>query len=342
MAGRGQGPSWADPQVSPFRAQDGDTLPGVLPPGYRSTDYQDRDFQDPGNWGPGYEQPGYQEPRYQQPGYQPPDRPAAARRPDWPPRRRRGRVIRRMLAVLGCIVLLFVVAFGGLLLFTPSAGNAQQLARAQDAAHGVAFPGPPVPAKFTKSLVATEDHRFYSDPGIDPFAVGRVALGYLKGDGGQQGGATITQQLAKMLYTPGRSSMGAEAEQVAMAVKLDLSYSKAQILQMYADVAYYGQNYYSLGAASCGYFGVPPADMTWPQAALMAGIVQAPSSYDPLTNPAAAHAREVHVFSRLVATGVLTKSRAHAALAQSLRLVPRSLALSPPLHGSTDCGSPAA
>jgi hypothetical protein len=331
MAGRGQGPSWANPPVRSFHAQDGDTMPALLPPRYRDDDYADPGFQDPGNWGPGYEQPGYQ-----QPGR------ARTAPPGWPPPRRRRRVIRRTLAVLGVIVLLVIVGFGGLLLFTPSPSDAQQLARAQDAAHGVAFPGPPVPSRFAKSLVATEDHRFYSDPGIDPVAVGRVALGYLKGDGGQQGGATITQQLAKMLYTPGQSSMTAEAEQVAMAVKLDLSYSKAQILQMYADVAYYGQGYYSLGAASCGYFGVPPAGLSWPQAALMAGVVQAPSSYDPLTNPAAAHAREAHVFSRLVATGVLTHAQARAALAQSLQLVPRSQALRPPPRGSTGCGGPAA
>ena len=100
---------------------------------------------------------------------------------------------------------------------------------ARDHAHGIAYPGPPVPARFAAALVATEDHRFYSDPGIDPVAVGRVALGYLSGQGSQQGGATITQQLAKMLYTPGRSGLASEIEQVVMAVKLNFSYSKAQI-----------------------------------------------------------------------------------------------------------------
>jgi membrane peptidoglycan carboxypeptidase len=336
MAGRGQGPSWADPPVSSFRAQDGDTMPAAANPGYQHPGYEDPGFQDSGYQRPRYQQPGYQQPGYQQPGGA---RSAGPGRP--PPRRRGGRVIRRILAVLGVIVLLIIVGFGGLLLLTPSAGDAQQLARAQDRAHGVAYPGPPVPARFAKSLVATEDHRFYSDPGVDPFAVGRVVLGYLKGNGGQQGGATITQQLAKMLYTPGASNPTAEAEQVAMAIKLNFTYSKAQILQMYADVAYYGQNYYSLGAASCGYFGVPPSGMTWSQAALMAGIVQAPSSYDPLVNPAAAHSREAHVLGRLVATGVLTKSRASAALSQPLDLVPRAQALAPPPHGSADCGSPA-
>jgi penicillin-binding protein 1A len=196
-----------------------------------------------------------------------------------------------------------------------------------------------VPARFAKSLVATEDHRFYQDPGIDPIAVGRVALGYLTGKGTQQGGATITQQLAKMLYTPGQSGFKAEAEQVALAVKLSFTYSKAQILQMYAEVAYFGQGYYSLGAASCGYFGVPPSALAWQQAALLAGLVQAPSAYDPVTHPALAHAREAHVLGRLAATGVLTRAQADAALAQSLHLVGPGQARMAPPQGSAACGA---
>ena len=123
-----------------------------------------------------------------------------------------------------------------------------------------------------------------------------------------------------------------------MAVKLNFSYSKAQILQMYADVAYFGQNYYSLGAASCGYFGVMPARLTWPQAAMLAGLVQAPSAYDPVTHPALARSREVHVLSRLVATGMLSQPQASAALAQPLRPLPRQLARAAPGPGTPTCG----
>jgi membrane peptidoglycan carboxypeptidase len=248
------------------------------------------------------------------------------------------RLIRRTAAMLAVLVAVAIAGFGVLLLITPSASRAQALAQAEDQAHGIAYPGPAVPARFAAALVATEDHRFYQDPGIDPIAVGRVALGYLTGDGSRQGGATITQQLAKMLYTPGRSGLGAEAEQVALAVKLNFGYSKAQILQMYADVAYYGQGYYSLGAASCGYFGMPPAEMSWPQSALMAGIVQAPTAYDPLNHPSQAREREAHVLGRLVATGSLTQAQASAALAGSLALVPRSLARAAPPPGSATCG----
>jgi membrane peptidoglycan carboxypeptidase len=97
-----------------------------------------------------------------------------------------------------------------------------------------------------------------------------------------------------------------------------MSYSSQQILQMYSDVAYFGNNDYGIAAASCGYFGVPPASMSWPQAALLAGLVQGPSEDDPLRHPVQARLREVHVVGRLAATGEITQQQATAALAQPL------------------------
>lgn len=223
----------------------------------------------------------------------------------------------RTAIVLLTVALLAVIAFGGLMVLTPSADNAQQLVQAQDAAHNAVYPGPPVPARFAESLVATEDKRFYSEPGIDLYAVARVAAGYVTGHG-IEGGATLYQQLAKLLYTNGQSTASDEAEQIALAVKLYLGYSRPQILRMYADVVYFGNNDYGLEAASCGYFGVPPAELSWPQAAMLAGMVQGPSLDDPLTHPANARAREVHVVGRLVATGRLTEAQGKAALAVPL------------------------
>jgi membrane peptidoglycan carboxypeptidase len=244
---------------------------------------------------------------------------AAAGRPaPAAPRHRIRRLVRRAAGVTAALAVLGAMVFGGILAVTPSAGDAQALASASARAHHAAYPGPAVAPRFAASLVATEDHRFYSEPlGIDPFAVARVSWSYLTG-GGDQGGATLYQQLAKMLYTPGRSGVAVKVEQVALAVKLDLSYSKRQILQMYAAVVYFGNGYYGLEAASCGYFGVPPARMSWPQAALLAGLVQAPTADDPLRYPARARARELHVIGRLIATGKLTSTRAGAALSVPL------------------------
>ncbi len=224
-----------------------------------------------------------------------------------------------MAVVLG-LALLGLLGLGGLLLVTPSVGDASARAQALDQLHRVAYPGPPVPARFTASLVSTEDHRFYSEPGIDPFAIGRLIEGRITGRP-DQGGATLYQQLAKMLYTPGRSGILVEAEQVGLGIKLDLAYPKSQILQMYADVAYFGHGYYGLAAASCGYFGVTPARLSWPQAAMLAGLVQAPSADDPITHFTAARARQSHVLGRLVATGRISQAQATSAYRQRLHFI---------------------
>ena len=217
-------------------------------------------------------------------------------RPGKPRRRWRGlrRRARRLLAMVVALGLLGGIMFAGLWIVAPSVANAPALAHALDQAHHAAYPGPPVPERFVASLVATEDHRFFAEAGIDPFAIARVTVGYLTGKP-DQGGSTLYQQLAKILYVPRNAGILAKGEQVLLGVKLALSYPKAEILQMYADVAYFGHEYYGLQAASCGYFGVSPAALPWAQAALLAGLVQAPSADDPLAHLPLAKAREAQV-----------------------------------------------
>ena len=231
--------------------------------------------------------------------------------PRWP---------RRALIVVLAISLAGALAFAGLMLATPSVSTAPQLAQAFDRAHGAPYPGPPVPERFAAALVATEDHRFYSEPGFDPIAMGRVIVGRLTGQP-DQGGATLYQQLAKMLYTPAGSGPGAQVEQVILGIKLDLSYSKPQLLRLYADVAYFGHGYFGLAQASCGYFGVTPERLTWPQAALLAGLMPAPGADNPVAHFTIARAREAHVLGRLVATGTLTQAQAARAYRAPLHLV---------------------
>ena len=230
------------------------------------------------------------------------------------------RWLRRVLIAVLAVALVAVLAFVVLLVVTPSVSNAPSLAQAFDRAHGVAYPGPPVPSRFAAALVATEDHRFYSEPGFDPIAIGRVIIGRVTGQP-DQGGATLYQQLAKMLYTPGRSGVVVQVEQVILGIKLDLSYSKSQILRLYAEVAYFGHGYYGLAEASCGYFGVTPAGLSWAQAALLAGLVQAPTADNPITHYPVARARQAHVLGRLVATGTLTQAQAGRAYHTPLHLM---------------------
>lgn len=234
--------------------------------------------------------------------------------------RRRHRWLRRVLAIALALFLLGALAFTALLFMTPSVSTAPVLAEGIDYSHHVAYPGPPVPARFAAALTATEDHRFYSEPGIDPFAVARAAKGAITGSP-NQGGATLYQQLAKMLYTPGQSGVTVEVKQVILGIKLNFAYSKAQILQMYADVAYFGHGYYGLAAASCGYFGKQPIELSWAQAAMLAGLVQAPTAYNPIAHYAMGRSRQSHVLDRLAATGDLTQAQADSAFHQPLHLV---------------------
>ena len=302
--GREGGPG--DPRVARMD-YDPQTVP--LPYGTMSGDPY-RNYPDDGPY-PGY---GADGPYGQDPDgdYHLPGRPAD--------RRRRWRVLRWLLGLVLALLMLSVIAFGLLFALTPSVANAPTLARAIATAHHAAYPGPAVPPLFAESLVATEDHRFYSEPGVDIYAIARVAAAQITGHG-DQGGATLYQQLAKMLYTSGQSGFSVEVKQVMLGVKLDLAYSKARILRMYADVAYFGHGYYGLAQASCGYFGTVPAGLTLPEAATLAGLVQGPSADDPIGHYARARAREAHVLGRLVVTGKITQAQATAAYAQRLRLV---------------------
>lgn len=229
------------------------------------------------------------------------------------------RYLRRAAIALGAVIALLALLFGALWLVTPSASEAVSLAEAEARQHGTAYPGPNAPQNFTRPLIATEDHRFYSEPGVDPLAVGRVAAAKLTG-GTDQGGATIEQQLAKLLYTPSETGFAAEVKQVMLAVKLNLTYSKQQILNLYAEVAYYGHGFYGLEQASCGYFGHPAQDLTVTQGAMLAGVVNAPSIDDPIDDPVNARTRLEHVIARLAAVGDLSQAQASQALSAPLGL----------------------
>lgn len=311
------------PLGSPGPARGPDDYPGQDSPAWQGppSGWQEPPpaWQDPG--------PAWQGPP---PGWQgpPPGQPAA--QPAWGPIPRRAgrgrRILKRLAIAMVTLVLVLALGIGALWVSTPSASEATQLAAQQARQHGIAYPGPNVPATFSNALIATEDHRFYSSHGVDPFAVARLIGSKITGNANDQGGATLEQQLAKMLYTPGVSSVTAEIKQVVMAYKIDSAYSKPEILNLYAEVAYFGHGYYGLQAASCGYFGHPAADLTPVQGAMLAGVVNAPTFDDPVNNPRQAYARFAHVVGRMVAVGDISPEQGKKMLTSPLGLVPRSAA----------------
>jgi len=226
--------------------------------------------------------------------------------------------VRRLLASALAVFVVAAAGFSVLLLATPGGGDAAARVAAHTGAEGL-LTGPP-PLRVQQALVVTEGSRFYSHSGVDFLGSARATAGPLLGQS-DPGGATLDQQLAKLLYTGGRRSFTDRVEQVALAVKIDHRYSKPQILRLYLDTAYLGHGYTGITAAARGYFDRSPQNLTWSQASLLAGLVQAPSAYDPLAHYTLARSRQRHVLDRLVATHVLTRSAAAAVYAAPLDLV---------------------
>ena len=240
-------------------------------------------------------------------------------------RRRRGsrrprRLLRATIGLMLCLAVVAALAWAGLEFVVPSAADAETRTAQLAASRGVVQFNEPTPPKVADALIATEDSQFRTNVGIDPAGVLRWARGTVTGATVDTGGATIEQQLAKMLYTGGRRQPVDQVEQVGLALKLNADFSKAQILRMYLDTAYFGHGYYGLAAASEGYFGTSPELLDWQQAALLAGLVQAPSAYDPTVHPSLALSRRAHVLSRLAATGSLTAEQASKLKATPLGL----------------------
>jgi len=235
--------------------------------------------------------------------------------PSW--RRVLFRVARTLLLVSILGALLVAVAGWAYLASLPSVGDAEQrVAAILREHHGVAV-GLPPPQKVGQAIVAVEDQRFYTNHGIDVLSSLHFVWGYVTTGSTQEGGATITEQLAKALYVRDPTTLPGKIEMVGLALKLDQRYSKAQILQMYLNAIYYGHQAYGIAQASETYFHTTPDKLNWGQASLLAGLPQAPSAYDPLKHFDLARARQRHVLARLVATGVLSSTQAAQAWAET-------------------------
>ncbi len=225
--------------------------------------------------------------------------------------RPRGRVVRRLAAVvLGVLVLLF--AAGAIYLVTlPGVGDAQQRARRTMLAHHESVVSLPTPPRLVASVISVEDEHFYNNVVVNVLTgAGRAALAALQ-TSQDPGGSTIDQQLARQLYGGGRG-LGSTLREIGLGVKLAVHYSKQQILAMYLNVAYYGHGFWGVEQAARGYFHSSPEQLTWAEASMLAGLLQAPSAYDPLAHYALARQRQHHVLTQLVVNHHLTHAQATA------------------------------
>jgi len=173
-----------------------------------------------------------------------------------------------------------------------------------------------IPAVMRDSIVAVEDRRFYSHFGIDPIGMARMIYVAKKlHDNGRrlQGASTITQQLARNLFLTQAYNVGRKFREIILALAMERKYSKQQILELYLNRVYFGGGAYGVDAASRKFFGHPGSHMSLEEAAIVAGLVKAPSHYSPSADAQAARDRASVVLDVMVDAGAITPAQARGA-----------------------------
>lgn len=220
---------------------------------------------------------------------------------------------RLLLLVLGVVLALEAILAAGWVRTPPADDVQARVAAFAAAQHATLLAPAQIPPVLARAIVATEDERFYSHHGLDSIGIARAVLFDLLNRCACEGGSTLTQQLAKQLYLGGSDAGFHKVEGMALALKIEQRLSKPEILADYLSIVPTGPTRYGMAAAACAYFGRPLAALELPAVALLAGLPQAPSSYDPLAHPAAALARRAQVLESMLSERYITEAQLRAA-----------------------------
>ncbi|HEU5320865.1 MAG TPA: penicillin-binding protein 1A, partial [Methylomirabilota bacterium] len=179
-----------------------------------------------------------------------------------------------------------------------------------------------IPQSLRDAIIATEDRRFYSHWGIDPIGVARAVYQNYRRGRIVEGGSTITQQLTKVLFLTPDKSLERKIKEAVLALELERRYSKDRILEMYLNQVYFGHGAYGVEAAARTYFGKSVSELSVREAALLAGLPRAPSSYSPFEHGDVAKKRRDLVLRRMVEYGALKPAEAARVAKSDLGLIP--------------------
>jgi penicillin-binding protein 1A len=179
-----------------------------------------------------------------------------------------------------------------------------------------------IPQALKEAIIATEDARFYSHFGVDPMGIARAVYQNFRHGRIVEGGSTITQQLAKVLFLTPDKSLDRKLKEAVLAVELERRYPKDRLLEMYLNQIYFGHGAFGVEAASRTFFGKSVKDLSIAESALLAGLPKAPSTYSPFEHPEAAKRRRATVLARMVDVNVLKDAESKKLAAAKLDLVP--------------------
>jgi penicillin-binding protein 1A len=178
-----------------------------------------------------------------------------------------------------------------------------------------------IPTVVRDAFIANEDHNFYYHHGVDFGGIARAGLADLVHKHIEQGASTITQQLARGLFLTDQQTLSRKVQEALLAMEIERYYTKDEILERYLNLIYLGSGAYGVDAAAHTYFGRGVTNLTLGQAAMLAGLVAAPSDYSPYVNLQLARERERHVLDRMVESGYISQTQADEAYKAPIELV---------------------
>jgi penicillin-binding protein 1A len=179
-----------------------------------------------------------------------------------------------------------------------------------------------IPPALRNAIIAVEDSRFYSHFGVDVRGIVRAAYANFRHGRVVEGGSTITQQLAKVLFLTPDRSFSRKVKEALLALELEKRYSKDRLLELYLNQIYMGHGAYGVEAAARMYFGKSVQDLTLPEAAMLAALPRSPGNYSPFERPELAQRRRAIVVGRLLEQGYISETEAKTANRAPLGLVP--------------------
>jgi penicillin-binding protein 1A len=171
-----------------------------------------------------------------------------------------------------------------------------------------------------KAVISVEDQRFYEHSGVDFIRIGAAVLRNVQERRRAEGGSTITQQLARQSFLTRDKTLRRKLQEVVLAAHIEHEFSKDEILELYLNKVYLGDGFYGVEAASRGYFGKSASNLTVDEAALLAGLIQSPSSYAPTGNPDRAVARRNVVLQTMVMSAAIDREQYERAKAADVKL----------------------
>src|SRR4051794_34704491 len=184
-----------------------------------------------------------------------------------------------------------------------------------------------VPKMVVAAFLSAEDKNFYKHPGVDIEGIGRAGLYYLRREKGRrpQGASTITQQVAKNFLLSNEQTFDRKIKEMLVALRIESTYTKDKILELYLNEIYLGLGNYGIAAASLNYYGKSVHELTIAEAAYLAALPKAPNNYHPYRFPQAALERRNYVIDRMVENGYVSKDDGEKAKKEPLTVNPRTL-----------------